>query len=194
MDKLKGARVGFAMCGSFCTFERAFKAARRLVELGCDVTPIMSFNSASIDSRFGKASENIEQIENICGKKVVMTIADAEPIGPKKLFDILVVAPCTSNTLAKLALGITDTPVTMAVKSHVRNMKPVVIAISTNDALGASAKNIGYLQNTRNFYFVPYSQDDFEAKPFSMVAHFELIPHTISAALEGRQLQPIIIC
>ena len=115
----------------------------------------MSFNSASIDSRFGKASENIEQIENICGKKVVMTIADAEPIGPKKLFDILVVAPCTSNTLAKLALGITDTPVTMAVKSHVRNMKPVVIAISTNDALGASAKNIGYLQNTRNFYFVP---------------------------------------
>ena len=194
MDKLKGARVGFAMCGSFCTFERAFKAARRLVELGCDVTPIMSFNSASIDSRFGKASENIEQIENICGKKVVMTIAHAEPIGPKKLFDILVVAPCTSNTLAKLALGITDTPVTMAVKSHVRNMKPVVIAISTNDALGASAKSIGYLQDTRNFYFVPYSQDDFEAKPFSMVAHFELIPHTISAALEGRQLQPIIIC
>lgn len=193
MENLKDLKVGFGICGSFCTFKRAFAAAKKLVELGCDVTPIMSFNSSSIDSRFGTAAEHIEAIEGICGKKAVLTIEDAEPIGPKKLLDVMCVAPCTANTLAKLAVGITDTPVTMAVKSHIRNGRPVVIAVSTNDALAAAAKNLGTLQNYRNFYFVPYSQDDFEAKPYSMVAHYELIPQTISLALDGRQFQPMLL-
>ena len=194
MENLKGAKVGFAVCGSFCTFERAFAAAKRLVDLGCEVTPIMSFNAATINSRFGSSNENCAELESICQREIIATIEGAEPIGPKKMFDILVVAPCTSNTLAKLNLGITDTPVVMAVKSHVRNSRPVVIAVSTNDALGASAKNIGQLLNVKNFFFVPYSQDDYEKKPLSMVAHFELIPHTVSQALYGRQLQPLILC
>ncbi len=193
MENLKGLRVGFGVCGSFCTFKRAFAAAGKLAELGCEVIPIMSFNSASIDSRFGTAAEHIAELENICGRKVISTIEAAEPIGPKKLLDVMCVAPCTGNTLAKLALGITDTPVTMAVKSHVRNSLPVVIAVSTNDALAAAAKNLGALQNYRNFYFVPYSQDDFEKKPFSMVAHFELIPQTISMAVKGKQFQPMLL-
>lgn len=193
MENLKGLRVGFGVCGSFCTFKKAFFAAEKLTQLGCEVIPVMSFNSASIDSRFGTAKEHIERLEEICGRKVISTIEDAEPIGPKKLLDIMCVAPCTANTLAKLAVGITDTPVTMAVKSHVRNSRPVVIAVSTNDALAASAKNLGTLQNYRNFYFVPYSQDDYEKKPFSMVAHFELIPQTISLAMEGKQFQPMLL-
>lgn len=193
MENLNGLKVGFGICGSFCTFKRAFAAAEKLVSLGCDVTPIMSYNSYTIDSRFGTAKEHIDTIEKICGKKVIASIADAEPIGPKKLFDIMCTAPCTANTLAKLSLGITDTPVTMAIKSHVRNSRPVVIAISTNDALAASAKNLGTLQNYRNYYFVPYSQDDFEGKPFSLVSHFELIPQTISQAMIGKQFQPMML-
>lgn len=193
MENLKNLRVGFGVCGSFCTFKKAFSAAKKLKDYGCEVVPFMSFNAASIDSRFGAAKENIAALEEICQNKVVATIEGAEPVGPKKLLDVMCVAPCTSNTAAKLALGITDTPVTMAVKSHVRNSRPVVIAISTNDALAASAKNIGVLQNYRNFYFVPYSQDDCDGKPFSMVAHFELLPHTISKAVEGVQFQPMIL-
>ena len=180
------------MCGSFCTFEKSFAAVERLKELGCDIFPIMSFNASSISSRFGDSEENIAKLERICGRKIISSIEAAEPIGPKKLLDILVVSPCTGNTAAKLATGVTDTPVTMAVKSHIRNSRPVVLAIATNDALGAAAKNIGFLQNCRNFFFVPYGQDDFEHKPNSMIAHFELIPDSICAALEGKQMQPVI--
>ncbi|MBR1749379.1 MAG: dipicolinate synthase subunit B [Ruminococcus sp.] len=189
-DKL---RAGFALTGSFCTFEKAFSALETLLDKGVDVTPIMSFNAARIDTRFGKAHEHIERLETLTGKKVIKTIEDAEPIGPKKMFDILIIAPCTANTAAKLALGITDTPVTMAVKSHVRNARPVVIAVSTNDALAAAAKNIGYLQSMRNYYFVPYTQDAPDKKPFSAVADLTRVYDTVQAALEGRQIQPVLI-
>lgn len=185
-------KVGFAVCGSFCTFSTVFDEIENLLNLGFDVTPIMSFNAASLDTRFGKASDHIQYLETICKKTVIKTIEDAEPIGPKKMFDIVVVAPCTSNTLAKLAVGITDTPVTMAVKSHIRNMRPVVIAPSTNDALGAAAKNIGTLRNYKNYYFVPIQQDDCIKKPNSMVADFSMLYNTIISALSGVQIQPII--
>ena len=152
----------------------------------------MSFNASNISTRFGTAEQNRTKLKTICGHDIIDSIEAAEPIGPKKLLDILVVAPCTANTLAKLALGITDTPVTMAVKSHLRNSKPVVIAVSTNDALAGCAKNIGMLQNYKNYYFVPYSQDNFRSKPNSIVADFSKISETIEAAIEGRQLQPIL--
>lgn len=190
---LEGKKVGFGMTGSFCTFEKAFAAAEALVGAGAEVFPVMSFNAAGISTRFGTADENRSRIESITGRKLIASIEDAEPIGPHKLFDILVIAPCTANTLAKLALGISDTPVTMAVKSHLRNGRPVVIAVSTNDALAGCAKNIGILQNYRNYYFVPYSQDNFAAKPNSVVADFTKINQTVEAALEGRQLQPIML-
>lgn len=190
---LKDIRVGFAVCGSFCTFERAFNAAQLLVEEGCIVTPIMSFNARNISTRFGDADELAARLEDICRNKIISTIEDAEPIGPKKLFDVLVVAPCTGNTLAKLSVGITDTPVTMAVKSHIRNMRPVLIAVSTNDALSNSAKNIGLLQNYKNYYFVPYGQDDSTNKPNSLIAKYNLIPQAVKNVLEGKQIQPMII-
>lgn len=190
--RLDGVRIGYGITGSFCTFEKSFKAAQRLRDLGAELVPVMSFNAASIDTRFGKARDNISRIESIAGRKVIQSIEDAEPIGPKKLCDIMAVAPCTANTIAKLALGITDTPLTMAVKSHLRNGRAVVIAISTNDALAGCAKNIGMLQNMKNYYFVPYSQDDSFNKPNSAVADFSLLPETIAAALEGRQLQPML--
>ena len=189
---LENKNVGFAMCGSFCTFSKAFKAAEELVSLGANVIPIMSFNAKSISSRFGSAQDNTAKLEEICKHKIISTIEDAEPIGPKKMLDALVVAPCTGNTLAKLAIGITDTPVTMAVKSHIRNSRPVIIAISTNDALANSAKNIGMLQNFKNYYFTPYMQDNSIAKPNSLVAKYELIPNTIVLSLEGKQIEPIL--
>ncbi|MDE6149020.1 MAG: dipicolinate synthase subunit B [Ruminococcus sp.] len=189
---LSGLKIGFGMCGSFCTFEKAFQAAETLSKTGADIIPIMSFNASNISTRFGTAEENRNKIINICGHDIIDSIEAAEPIGPKKLLDILVIAPCTANTLAKLALGITDTPVTMAVKSHLRNSRPVVIAVSTNDALAGCAKNIGMLQNYKNYYFVPYSQDNFQSKPNSIVADFNKIPEAIEAAMEGRQLQPIL--
>ncbi len=181
------------MCGSFCTFSKVFPVLEELTAIGCDLTPIMSFNAYTIDTRFGKAQEHAARLFDITGKTVIRDIAAAEPIGPKKMFDVLVVAPCTGNTLAKLALGITDTPVCMAVKSHLRNQRPVVIAVSTNDALSGAAKNIGTLRNYRNFYFVPAFQDDSTGKPFSMIADFTRIPQTIEAAIEGRQIQPIYV-
>ena len=190
---LEGKRIGFVITGSFCTFEKAFSAAERLVDLGAELTPVMSYNAASVSSRFGTAGINRSRIEDICGRQAILTIEDAEPIGPKRLFDIIAVVPCTSNTLAKLALGITDTPATMAVKSHIRNSRPVVIAISTNDALAAAAKNIGALQNYKNYYFVPYRQDNFAAKPNSAVAELSLLPETLELALEGRQLEPVLL-
>ena len=186
-------RVGFALTGSFCTFDKAFAAAQGLVDSGFDVIPIMSFNAAGMDTRFGKAEDHIKKLEVMTGRQVIRTIADAEPIGPKRLLDVLVVAPCTAHTAAKLALGITDTPVTMAVKSHVRNALPVVIAISTNDALSNAAKNIGLLQSMKNYYFVPYRQDNYSAKPNSIVADLSQTEAAVSAALQGRQLQPLVI-
>ena len=189
-DVFKGLRVGFAVCGSFCTFEEAFEAARRLVGLGCELTPVMSFTAASLDTRFGKAADNNAIFEGICGRPMIRTIEGAEPVGPKKLFDIMVVAPCTGNTLAKLALGITDTPVTMGVKAHLRSQRPVVLAPATNDALAGTAKNLGALQNFKHYYFVPLRQDDPVKKPNSLVARLELLPETIEYALSDEQIQP----
>ena len=184
--------IGFAMCGSFCTFSKVFPVMEILAQEHT-VLPILSSASSSTDSRFGKAENFIAFAERICNRRVISTIADAEPIGPQKLLDALVIAPCTGNTLAKLAHGIADGPVTMAAKSHLRNGRPVIIAVSTNDALGAAAENIGKLLARKNYYFVPFRQDDAENKPTSMVADFALIPDALLAATEGRQLQPILL-
>lgn len=192
ISKLAGLKVGAAVCGSFCTFSRVFRALSELVAAGCDVTPIMSQCAYTTDTRFGRAQEHAAKLFDITGKTVLHEITTTEPIGPKKMFDVLLVAPCTGNTLAKLAAGIVDTPVCMAVKSHLRNQRPVVIAVSTNDALAGASKNIGILRNYRNFYFVPVFQDDCTAKPFSMIADFTKIPQTIEAALDGIQIQPMI--
>lgn len=190
MDKLK---IGYALTGSFCTFEKSFETAKRLAALGHELTPITSFNAFDLSTRFGTAEENRQKLRDICGREIIHTIEGAEPIGPRKMFDLLIVAPCTSNTLAKLATGVNDTPVTMAVKSHLRNMRPVLIAISTNDALAAAAKNIGSLQNYRNYYFVPYQQDDVAKKPMSMVADFDMMELAVEAAMRGEQIQPIVL-
>lgn len=190
MDKLT---VGFALCGSFCTFEKAILQIRNLKEKGFDIVPIMSYNAYSTDTRFGKASHHIEKIESICGKKIIATITDAEPIGPKKMLDILLIEPCTGNTIAKLANGITDTPVTLAAKAHLRNEKPLLIAVSTNDALSIAASNIGRLLNNKNVFFVPMKQDDCAAKPRSVVADFSRTYDAILNAVDGKQLQPILI-
>lgn len=192
INMLDGKKVGFALCGSFCTFDEAISVVERLINLGCIVTPIMSSNAYNMNTKFGKAQTHIDKLEKITDKKVIHEIVDAEPIGPQKMFDILIVAPCTGNTLAKLALGITDTPVTMAVKSHIRNGRPVVLAVSTNDALAGSSKNIGALQNYKNFYFVPMHQDDSLNKPNSLIASFDKIPDTLICALDHKQIQPIL--
>ena len=192
-SELSGVRVGFCMTGSFFTFSKAFAAMEALHDAGCDILPIMSFNAGTTDTRFGTAQEHIKRAESICGKRVLMSVSDAEPIGPKKLTDIMVVAPCTGNTMAKLARSITDTPVTMAVKSHLRGAGPVLIACATNDALAGSFKNIGFLMNCKNYYFVPLGQDDPIRKPCSLVADFTLIPDAVCAALDNIQLQPVII-
>lgn len=186
------ARIGFAVTGSFCTFKAVFPQMRRLVEAGYDVTPIMSQNAYETDTRFGRAADWVRMGEEITGKAVIHTIAQAEPIGPKKLLDLLIIAPCTGNTLGKLACGIYDTAPTLAVKSHRRNDGPVLIAVSTNDALAASAGSIGMLQARKGMFFVPYAQDDAAGKPCSCVADFEKILPAAQAALAGRQLQPVI--
>ena len=192
MTDLRGVRIGCAMTGSFCTFKRVFTAWRELKSAGAELVPIMSFNAASMDTRFYPAAEAIAEFEEICGREVLRTIPQVEPIGPKKLIDLLVIAPCTGNTLAKLANGITDTPAALAAKSHLRNGRPVLLAVSTNDALGASAQNIGRLLNAKNIYFVPFSQDDPEHKPNSAVAHFDKLPEAADLALQNRQIQPIL--
>lgn len=184
--------VGFALCGSFCTYAKVFPVMRTLTERNT-VIPIFSFTSASTDSRFGKCEEFLQNARKICGCKPLQSIADVEPIGPKKLLDVLVIAPCTGNTLAKLAHSIADTPVTMAAKSHLRNGRPVIIAISTNDALAGAAENIGKLLARKHYYFVPFRQDDAEKKPTSIVADFEMIPQTIASAQEGKQIQPLLL-
>lgn len=184
--------VGFALCGSFCTYERVFPVMERLSK-SYDVIPIFSQSAYSTDSRFGAAAEYIAKAEAICGKPVLHTLTDVEPIGPKKLLDALVVAPCTGNTLAKLAHSFADGPVTMAAKSHLRNGRPVVVAISTNDALGGAAENIGKLLARKHYFFVPFGQDDAFGKPTSVVADFSKIPQTLELALEGKQLQPLLL-
>ena len=185
--------IGFALCGSFCTFDIAIKTLEELKTNGYNIIPIMSFNAFNTDTRFGKAVDFRNKIENICKNEIISTIPDAEPIGPKKLLDILLIEPCTGNTLAKLAAGIADTPVTLAVKSQLRNSRPVLISISTNDALSGAAKNIGKLQNYKNIYFVPYRQDDYKNKPASIISDFSKTLSAVEFALKGEQLQPILL-
>lgn len=184
--------VGFALCGSFCTFSQVINEMEVLISKGYEIVPIMSFNAFSTDTRFGKASEHKERIEAICKRKIIATIPDAEPIGPKKMLDVLLIEPCTGNTAAKLANGITDTPVTLAAKSHLRNNRPLLIAISTNDALSGSAGNIGKLINTNNVFFVPFCQDSPDGKPRSMISDFSKTEDAILCALKKEQLQPIV--
>lgn len=179
------------MCGSFCTFRRAMDEMQKIVQKGYSVLPVMSYNAYSTDTRFGRAQDFVREAEKLTGKKVLCQIPEVEPIGPKKMVDLMIVAPCTGNTLGKLACGITDTPVTMAVKSCLRVGTPVVLTIATNDALAASAQNIGRLLNTKNVYFVPMKEDNPETKPFSLVADFTQILPTALAALEGKQIQPV---
>lgn len=185
-------RLGFAVCGSFCTFKRVLEELEKLAK-EYDITPIMSSGAAFTDTRFGKAEDLRRRITEICGKEPITTIAGAEPIGPQALLDVLVIEPCTGNTLGKLANGITDTAVTMAAKAHLRNGSPVVLAVSTNDALGASARNIGTLMNAKNIYFVPMRQDAPQGKPASVVANFAKTGAAIKAALEGKQVQPVLV-
>lgn len=184
--------IGFALTGSFCTFEKVFPVLEELAKKN-RVIPIFSNAAAAADTRFGLAEDHIRAAEAITGETSILTIPQAEPIGPKKLLDALVIAPCTGNTLAKLSHGIADTPVTMAAKSHLRNGRPVVIAVSTNDGLAGAAENIGRLLNRRNYYFVPFGQDDPKGKPTSLVADFTRLPDTLDAALQGSQLQPILL-
>ncbi len=183
-------RAGVALCGSYCTFKKAVDAFERLCT-EYDVTPIMSESAAVTDSRFGKAQEFRARLEKASGREIVDTIVKAEPIGPKKLLDVLIIVPCTGNTIAKMANGITDSAVTMAAKAHLRNGRPVVIAVSTNDALSANAENIGKLLARKNIYFVPFYQDDPQGKPCSLAADLALIEPTVEAAIQGRQLQPV---
>ena len=184
--------IGFALCGSFCTYEKVFPAMEALAREH-EIIPIFSPAAYSTDTRFGTAQEHILRAARICGTDPIHTIAQAEPIGPKKLLDALVIAPCTGNTLAKLAHSIADTPVTMAAKSHLRNGRPVIIGVSTNDALAGAAENIGKLLGRKHYYFIPFGQDDPINKPTSMVADFARLADTVQAAMEKKQLQPMIV-
>lgn len=190
--KFNECKIGFGITGSFCTFGRVKNELEKMAEAGADITPVFSFNTQITNTRFADARKFVNEIEEICGKAGMKTIAQAEPVGPKALFDVMVIAPCTGNTLAKLCAGITDSPVLMAAKAHLRNERPLVISVSTNDALGINFKNIGYLMNMKNVYFVPFGQDDPVKKPKSMIGDMSKIPDAVEAALEGRQLQPVI--
>ena len=185
--------IGFAICGSFCTYSKAIPALEALAQQCSQVIPIFSQASYETDTRFGTATSHREAVERICGRPALHLLTEVEPIGPKKLLDALVVAPCTGNTLAKLAAGIADGPVTMAVKSHLRNGRPVILAVSTNDGLGVAAENIGKLLARKYIYFVPFGQDDPVKKPTSLVADFSRLPEAVAEALEGRQLPPVLI-
>ena len=190
---LSGKKIGFAMTGSFCTFSQVFPEAQRLADEGAELYPILSDNVWSLDTRFYTAEQVKSRLETICDRPIWHTLPEVEPIGPKHLLDLVIVAPCTGNSLGKLACVIIDTPVIMAAKSHLRNGGPVLLAVSTNDALAMCAKNIGVLLACRNFYFVPFRQDSPEKKPASLVARFDLIFESACAALEGRQLQPLLV-
>ena len=189
---IKGKKIGIALTGSFCTFDKMFQELQKLKDAGADICPIMSDASQTIESRFGKPDIYITKIKEITGKDPIVSIPGAEPIGPKAYLDALAILPCTGNTAAKLANGITDTPVLMAAKAHMRNNKPLVISISTNDGLGMNLKNIGLLCNSKNIYFVPFGQDNYQTKPNSLVAHDELLIPTLELALEHKQYQPIL--
>ncbi len=191
--KLEGKKVGFVLTGSFCTFKNTILEIRNIVNEGASVIPVMSFNAYNLDTKFGKAKDFIEEIEEITKNKIIHEICDAEPIGPKKMTDIMLIAPCTGNTIAKLANGITDTPAIMAAKSHLRNNNPLVIAVSTNDALSGNAKNIGILLNRNNYYFVPFRQDNPITKPRSLVFDPKYIVKTLEMALDREQIQPILL-
>ena len=186
-------RIGFVLTGSFCTFSRVLPVIGRLIERGDAVTPILSDNAGTLDTRFGTAAHWRGELTALTGIAPIDSIVSAEPIGPKALFDVLVVAPCTGNTLARLAHGLTDTPATMAVKSHLRGERPVVLAVSTNDGLSGSAANLGTLLNRRHYYFVPLRQDAPHTKPRSLVAEMTLLPDTVDSAMQGKQLQPILL-
>lgn len=186
-------RVGFAFCGSFCTMMKAIDALERMAGWYSEVVPIVSETVAATDTRFGNAHDFMREMERICGRRVIATVRDAEPIGPKKLLDVLVICPCTGNTLAKLAHGVTDSAVTMAAKAHLRNGRPLVVALSTNDGLAAAAQNLGVMLNRKNVYFVPFGQDDCQDKPTSLMSDFALVPEAVEAAREGRQLQPLLL-
>lgn len=191
--RLQGIRVGFALTGSFCTFAEVLTEVENMVREGALVYPLMSFAASETDTRFGQAREWRQRLETITGHKVIATIPEAEPVGPQKLFDVMVIAPCTGNTLAKLANGITDTPVLMATKAHLRNQRPVVVAVSTNDGLGSNARNLGQLLSVKNIYLVPFGQDSPEEKVNSLVAHMEKIIDTVVYALQGKQIQPVLL-
>lgn len=190
--ELKGLRIGWALSGSFCNFQYVYPEIEKLSNEGADIYPIISYAVDSFDTRFGTAEEWKSKLKDITGKELITTIIEAEPVGPKLELDILVIAPCTGNTISKLANAITDTPVTMAAKAHLRNQKPLLLAIATNDGLGANAKNIGLLMNTKNIYFVPFSQDDSIKKPNSLISDFEKIEESIVKALDKKQLQPVL--
>ena len=184
--------VGFALCGSFCTYSKVFPIME-ILSRDHTLIPILSEAGSGIDSRFGSGQEHCQIVSELCGHSPIQTISQAEPIGPKKLLDALIIAPCTGNTLAKLAHGIADGPVTMAAKSHLRNSRPILVAVSTNDALSGAAENIGRLLNRKHYYFVPFGQDDPAKKPASLVADFSKIPETVKHAVEGKQIQPVIV-
>lgn len=191
--EVKSKKIGFVLTGSFCTFKKTIPQIKKLKNLGADIIPIMSFNSYNLDTKFGKAKDFIKEIEEISEKEIIHTIQDAEPIGPKHLTDIMIVAPASGNTMSKLACDIIDTPATMAVKSHLRNNLPVVIAPSTNNGLGANMVSIANLINRRNYYFVPFRQDNPLTKPRSVVFDPEYILKTVEFALDGEQIEPILI-
>ena len=190
---MEDLRVGFAFCGSFCTMSRALNALEQTAARFGPVTPIVSEAVARTDTRFGQAHDFMREMERLCSRRVIDSVAGAEPIGPKGLLDVLVICPCTGNTLAKLAHGVTDGPVTMAAKAHLRNGRPLVLAIATNDGLTGSAPNLGTMLGRRNVFFVPFGQDDCTGKPASLVADFSLVPEAIQAACRGEQLQPLLL-
>ena len=191
--EVKNKKIGFVFTGSFCTFKKTIPQMKKLKDLGADILPIMSFNSYNMDTKFGKAKDFRKEIEEICEKEIIHTIQGAEPIGPSHLTDIMIVAPASGNTMSKLASDIIDTPATMAVKSHLRNNLPVVIAPSTNNGLGANMASIAALINRRNYYFVPFRQDNPITKPRSIVFDPEYIVKTIELALDGEQIEPILL-
>lgn len=189
----KDTNIGIGITGSYCTYKKIFQELKKLAETDANIFTIFSTNASSTDSRFGNCSDFMNQAKEISKKPPITTIQGAEPIGPKALLDIMIIAPCTGNTLSKLANGISDTPVLMAAKAHLRNNRPLVIFLSTNDALGMNLKNIGILLNTKNIYFVPFGQDNYISKPNSMVSHENLIQDTLELALQGKQIQPVIM-
>ena len=190
---IHGKNIGVAFTGSYCTYDKVFLQLEKLVQEGANVSTIFSAHSQTTDTRFGKAEDFLKKAKAITGKDPITTITEAEKIGPKSLLDLLIIAPCTGNTLSKFACAITDTPVLMGAKGQLRNGKPVVIAVSTNDALSNNLKNIGQLINVKNIYFVPFGQDNYKKKPYSMVAHYDLLIETANEALQGRQLQPLLL-